>query len=108
MLDIAHGKDVKLMKKTRLVASGLALAAGIAGTALVAPAAHAGGAYNIRSGPYDNAPIVGVIYNPTCKDVVGDPATILRTDTHEWKEVRNAQGVQGMAVNDDHWCKAEW
>lgn len=87
----------------KALATGLAAFAALTGVAATnAGEAHAaGGFYNVRNGPGTNHPIVGSLYNPTCRN--SHSRAINPTGNGAWNKTVASNGNHGYIFNDG-WC----
>lgn len=88
----------------KALAAGLATFAVLTGAvAANAGEAHAapGGFYNVRNGPGTNHPIVGSLYNPTCRN--SHSYGVNPDGRGAWNRTIASNGNSGWIYNDG-WC----
>jgi len=91
------------LSKKALITGVAALAAATGAGVAATGEAHAvgNGAYNVRSGPGTNYPIVGTIYNPDCSN--SHSYAVNANSRGAWNATVASNGAHGWIFNNG-WC----
>lgn len=87
----------------KALAAGLAAFSVLAGMTVAgsSEAQAASGFYNVRNGPGTNHPIIGSLYNPTCRN---SHSRAINPNGHgAWNKTIASNGNHGYIFNDG-WC----